>query len=231
MESIHDRRISTPTIVGLVVAIAVVDVVANVLVPEPARVPVKLAILCALVAWARRFAGLSWAELGLDRARLPAGLRLGGLVAVIVAAAIALLVLVPGTRSLLESSDVAADSSTRHLLMPLVIIPLGTALFEEVIFRGVLLAALLRATSRLRAVVVSSALFGLWHLHAALSDANGEGLAATFGIVIGTIAVTTAAGALFAYLRLRSGSLAAPVLAHSATNCFAYVGAVVVLHL
>jgi membrane protease YdiL (CAAX protease family) len=36
---------------------------------------------------------------------------------------------------------------------------------------------------------------------------------------------------LFAYLRLRSASLAAPVLAHAATNCFAYIGAVVVLHL
>ena len=75
------------------------------------------------------------------------------------------------------------------------------------------------------------ALFGLWHLHAALGDAKGDGLAAALGTVIGTIAVTTVAGALFAYLRLRSGSLAAPVLAHCATNSFAYVGAVIVLHL
>ena len=65
--------------------------------------------------------------------------------ALIVAGAIALAVLVPGTRSFLESSDVTADSSTRHVLMPLVIIPLGTALFEEVIFRGVLLGVLLRS--------------------------------------------------------------------------------------
>jgi len=231
MESVDDRRISTATIVGLVVVIAGIDVFANILVPEPARVPVKLGILCALVAWARRSAGLSWDELGLDRARLPAGLRLGGLVALVVAAAIALLVLVPGTRSFLESNDVAADSSTRHVLMPLVIIPLGTALFEEVIFRGVLLGVLLRSTSRLAAVIISSALFGLWHLHAALGDAKGDGLAAALGTVIGTIAVTTVAGALFAYLRLRSGSLAAPVLAHCATNSFAYVGAVIVLHL
>ena len=71
MESVDDRRISTATIVGLVVVIAGIDVFANILVPEPARVPVKLGILCALVAWARRSAGLSWDELGLDRARLP----------------------------------------------------------------------------------------------------------------------------------------------------------------
>ena len=60
MESVDDRRISTPTIVGLVLVIAGIDVFANILVPEPARVPVKLGILCALVAWARRSAGLSW---------------------------------------------------------------------------------------------------------------------------------------------------------------------------
>jgi membrane protease YdiL (CAAX protease family) len=43
--------------------------------------------------------------------------------------------------------------------------------------------------------------------------------------VLGTIAATTAAGIVFALLRLRSGSLLAPVLAHVATNSFAYLGA------
>ena len=47
--------------------------------------------------------------------------------------------------------------------------------------------------------------------------------------MVGTIAVTTVAGVLFAWLRLRSGSLVAPILAHIATNSFAYVGALVAL--
>ena len=224
-------RVSTLTITGLVVGIAVADVVANVLVPEPAKVPVKLGILILFVVWARRSVRLSWAELGLGRAHLLAGLRLGGLAALIVAAGLALLVLIPGARSFLESSDVAADSGARRVLMPLVIIPLGTALFEETIFRGVLLGVLLRSSTRRAALVVSSVLFGLWHLPPALDDASGEGLAATVGVVVGTIAVTTVAGLLFGYLRLRAESLVAPLLAHTATNSFAYVAAVVVLQL
>jgi uncharacterized protein len=78
--------------------------------------------------------------------------------------------------------------------------------------------------------MVSSVLFGFWHILPALNDTNGKSGAATVGVVVGTIGVTTAAGVLFAWLRLRSESLAAPVLAHIATNSLAYIGAVIVLH-
>jgi hypothetical protein len=50
-------------------------------------------------------------------------------------------------------------------------------------------------------------------------------------VVAGTIAVTTVAGGLFAYLRMRSGSLIAPIFGHIATNSFAYIAALVVLGL
>src|SRR5580765_3095747 len=43
-------------------------------------------------------------------------------------------------------------------------IPLGTALAEEVIFRGSLLALLLHFYSSGPALVISSFIFGLWHL-------------------------------------------------------------------
>lgn len=222
------HRISKGTVVGLVVAIAVTDIVANALTAEPARVPVKVGILCCFIVWARRFAGLSWTELGLGRAEVGAGLRLGGWIALVIAAATVLLVGIPVTRSFFEDSGVAVDSMTRRVLMPLVIIPVGTALFEEIIFRGVLLGVLLRVSKRRAAILASSVLFGLWHLLPALHDASGEGAVEALGIVVGTIAVTTCAGLLFAHLRLRSRSLAAPVLAHAAINGFAYIGAVVV---
>ena len=221
------HRISTGTVVGLIVAIAVTDIVANALTAEPAQVPVKVGILCCFIVWARRFAGLTWTELGLGRAEVGAGLRLGGSMALVIAAVIMLLVVVPATRSFFEDNAVAADSVTHRVLMPLVIIPVGTALFEEIIFRGVLLGVLLRVSTARTAIVASSVLFGLWHLPPALHDASGDGVLKAVGIVIGTIAVTTGAGLLFAHLRLRSGSLAAPVLAHAATNSFAYIGALV----
>jgi uncharacterized protein len=217
-------------VVGLVAAIAVSDIVGNVLVPEAARVPVKLVILVALLVWARRSVGLTWDELGLGRAHLGAGLRLGSIAAATVAVVIAVLVVHPTTRSAFESSDIANASTTRQVLMVLVVIPLGTVLFEETIFRGVLLGVLLRASTQRTAVMVSSVLFGFWHILPALNDTNGKSGAATVGVVVGTIGVTTAAGVLFAWLRLRSESLAAPVLAHIATNSLAYIGAVIVLH-
>jgi membrane protease YdiL (CAAX protease family) len=230
MATTRSAPASTGTVLGLVAAIAVADVVGNVLVPEAARVPIKLVIVVALVGWSRRQVGLSWDELGLAREHVGTGLRLGGIAAGIVAAVLALLVIVPGTRSSFESSDIAHASTTRQVLMVLVIIPVGTAIFEETIFRGVLLGVLLRAWTRRTAVVVSSVLFGFWHLVPALSDASGQSGAATIGVVVGTIAVTTVAGVVLAWLRLRSGSLAAPVLAHIATNSLTYLAVLFVLN-
>jgi membrane protease YdiL (CAAX protease family) len=213
---------------GLVVAIAATNLLVNTATPSGARVPVKLVIAALYLLWARRGAGLTWEELGLARAHARAGLRIGCFAAVGIAGAIGILVALP-TRSFFESDAVAADSATQRVLMVFVVIPLGTAVFEEVIFRGVLLAVLLRKTTTRNAVVVSSVLFGLWHLHSAVNDASGEGVAATIGIVAGTIVVTTLAGAGFAYLRLRSQSLVAPAVAHAALNSIAYVGAIVAL--
>ena len=139
---------------------------------------------------------------------------------------IAVLVAVPGSRSYFDVGSVAADSTAQRVLQPLLFIPLGTVVFEEVIFRGVLLGVALRVWSRTPALVVTSLCFGLWHLPPALRDASDKGAAAAVGVVAGTIAVTTVAGAAFGWLRLRSGSLLAPMMAHVATNSFAYAAAV-----
>jgi len=228
-ESFERNRISRRTVVGLVAAIAVIDVVANVLVPEDAKVPVKLAIAFAFVAWARWAGGFSWEELGLGRAQVRGGLRLGAIALLAIGVIIVVLVAVPGGRSYFDSSSVAADSPAQHVLQPVVFIPLGTVVFEELLFRGVLLGALLRITTRPYAIGANAVLFGLWHLPPALKDASGKGSAETLGVVVGTIAATTFAGAVFAWLRVRSGSVVAPMLAHLATNSFAYAAAVTVV--
>jgi membrane protease YdiL (CAAX protease family) len=142
------RRISTRTVVGLVAAIAAADVITTRLAPPHSEALLKVVILIGFVWWARRFAGLSWGELGLARANLGAGVRVGGLAALVIAAAIVVLVAVPGSRSYFDNHDVAADSTTERVLEPLVVIPLGTVVFEETIFRGVLLGVLLRVGSR-----------------------------------------------------------------------------------
>jgi len=146
-----------------------------------------------------------------------------------VGAAIAVAVAIPATRSYFESGEVRSDSTVARVLEPFVVIPLATVVFEEVIFRGVLLALLLRFTTRVRAILYGVIAFGLWHIPPALSDAKGKGSIEAVGIVLGTIAFTTAAGVVFSWLRLRSGSLLAPIMAHIASNSFACVGALFAL--
>ena len=103
-------------------------------------------------------------------------------------------------------------------------------MFEEVLFRTVLLGALLTRWSTRTALAASSVLFGLWHVVPAWETTSGS-VVATAGAIVGTVVVTTVAGLLFGGLRLRSRSVVAPILAHIGTNSFAYVAALVALDL
>ena len=230
MSASTPRDVSTRTVVGLLLVIAAIDVVTARVTPPSVDPVFRFAVVVGLAWWARSIVQLSWAELGLAREKLGSGLRWGLLAMLAVAAVIVVMVAIPATRSYFEDADVRADSTLAHVMEPLVAIPLATVVFEELIFRGVLLGVLLRFTTRVRAVIGASLAFGLWHIPPALSDASGHSVLEVIGIVAGTIAFTTIAGALFCWLRLRSGSLLAPVLGHIASNSFAYVGALVALN-
>src|SRR5262245_49246789 len=225
----RDGATSVRALVGLVCAIAVADIVGNAWVSGAAQLPVRLVLAAAFGVWARRGLGLSWPALGLGQGSLRRGIQVGAGAALAVGAVIAVAAATSAAPSMFASSSVAGASALDQLLTPLLIIPIGTVLFEELIFRGVLLGALLQRTSRRVAAIASAAAFGLWHVIPALHAASGASAAHAVGVVMGTIALTAVAGIAFAWLRLRSGSLAAPVLAHIATNSLAYVAAVIVL--
>jgi uncharacterized protein len=117
-------------------------------------------------------------------------------------------------------------------------IVLLTAIPEEFAFRGVLLGSALRLWGPWRASLVTSALFGLWHiaptLHTMSDNREFAGAAAHTGgqvlLVLGSVAVTFVAGLVFCWLRLRSRSLIAPVMAHVATNGLALTVAWFAVH-
>jgi membrane protease YdiL (CAAX protease family) len=112
-------------------------------------------------------------------------------------------------------------------------IPFGTALSEEVIFRGVLLALLLENHSFALSVSVSSVIFGLWHifptLHTSKSndplidmmDDQRKRNAISLIIAVGT---TIIAGIGFSLLNARSNSLISSWIVHSSINGFAILG-------
>ncbi len=189
-------------------------------------VPVNLALAGALVATARR-RGLTWDELGLSPKTARRGAMYGATLAAAVAVGYAAVLLSPW-QGVLEDDRYGALGPSRLLYVTLVRVPLGTVVLEEVAFRAVLLPAAVRAWSLRAAVVVSSSLFGLWHVRPTLSalDINEVGsFASQFAGVGGAVVFTTLAGALFCWLRLRAGSLVAPVVLHTVTNSLGVLAA------
>jgi membrane protease YdiL (CAAX protease family) len=166
--------------------------------------------------------GLTAADLGLGRGRWLPG-RAGGAMAAAVGAGWLLIAALPATRPLLKDKRIAGLDGRAVAYQALVRIPVGTVLWEEIAFRGVLQAALRRVMPQPAAITVASLTFGIWHVRPTAEALRVNGLAgdrrrAVMGVTAG-VAATAAGGALFSWLRERSGSLTAPVLLHLATNC------------
>ncbi len=171
-------------------------------------------------------AGLGRTDLGL--CHLPAGLRWGFAVGLPIAVTIFLFSFAPLPGRPFLDDRYGDMSSLEVLLRAGVRIPLATALFEEYIFRGVLLGLLLRKVTPIQALTISSILFGIWHVFPALGSADAPGGPVGDGwlmVLPITVATTGAAGAYLAWLRIRARSLMAPFLVHTLANSTALVAA------
>ncbi|MCZ7529755.1 MAG: CPBP family intramembrane metalloprotease [Acidimicrobiia bacterium] len=218
---------------GEILAIAVVaNVAANRLVSRRHYIPANVTAGTATVTLARGD-GLSWSELGLDPADVVRGLRFGlpaaGLVVLVVTAG----AVHPQIRRFFVDERVVGADRREILLESLLRIPIATALFEEVLFRGVLLGAARRRLPMPAAVAASSFLFGLWHVLPTLDTVEGNPAGGFFGskatAALAAVVGTAVAGAGFAWLRIRSRSVVAPTVVHIATNTAAYLAAAVVI--
>jgi membrane protease YdiL (CAAX protease family) len=217
---------------GLVLVVLAVGVVVDRAV-SGVHVAVGLGLAACLVVIARA-QGLTAADLGLARSTWPTGLRWGAAAAALVGVVYALAYLLTPVRQALPAGDGGLGRAA--LWAVLVVIPLGTVLPEELAFRGVLLALLGRRYGVPAATLLSSGLFGLWHVLASLG--GGAANVAIAGVVggdaagtvvrgIATVLFTSLAGVVLCWLRLRSGSLLAPVLAHWTVNGLGVIVALV----
>ena len=228
MGRVADRAGRTVPARGVCVALlSVWDIVVRPVLPSELHPAVGLVVAGCTVALGL-WAGLDADGLGLSPRRLGDGIRYGGFAFGVVTAVLLLGLAIPVTRDSFHSGR--ADITAGHLLLQaLVTIPIGTVVVEELAFRGAVLGLFRQAMPTTRAVVACSVLFGLWHVPSvvrAASGSDGQVLAAAAG----TFAATFAAGVLFCWLRIRSGSLLAPALAHVATNTVALVVAWFVVH-
>jgi membrane protease YdiL (CAAX protease family) len=190
----------------------------------PAAAPgVAVALVLAMLAVARA-SGLTAAELGLARGTWMRGLRWAAVPAAVVVLACGVVLLVAALRDRVTPVEGSWAGVVRQVVL---VVPLLTVLPEELAFRGVIWALLRRAAGARVATLVSSALFGLWHVQVALgggpandtaAGALGDGPAGVAARVFGTALVTFLAGLLFCALRAGSGSLLAPIGLHWAVN-------------
>lgn len=189
----------------------------------------------ALVAFARH-RGLTWAQLGLSRHRHRAGVAWGVAAIGVVAAVYVVGFLLPVTREAFLDSRYRFGLS-EALITAFVVIPLGTVLLEEVAFRSVLWGLLSRHMRTWRVLLVSSSLFGLWHVLPALHLASANNAlddvapapdaATTALVVLATVLFTSLGGVVAGELRRRSGSLLASAGMHWATNSLGVLFAMV----
>ncbi len=158
------------------------------------------------------------APLGLRPPWLSAGVRLGSAAGVAAASAIAATTAVPLVRAAMVEREPPLPVPGWLLLQ----IPVGTVWAEQAAFRAALASAGSRAFGRPGGRLLQAAAFGLSHI--ADARATGEPVAAT-------VLVTGVAGWVFGWLADRSGSLAAPMLAHLAINEAGAVAALIVRRL
>ena len=196
----------------------------------PANAVVAIALLSLIVWWA----GGTRDDVGLGEGTVGRGARWASALIGVVASVYLIGALLPFTRELFTDSRTGHLSGGQVALRVFVTVPLSTVLLEEYAFRGVLYGLVRRYRGVAVATVVSSVLFGLWHVLPSLHLATQKpALTAVFGhtpvgaIVadIGAVIFTSAAGVLFCELRRRSGSLLAPIGLHWATNALGYLAA------
>lgn len=211
-----------PAGMGTAVALVVYSVVTNRREQRPGRYVSRNVVTGSLLVAAARRRGLSWDDLGLAPARAPHGVAVGLVSASLVSTA-AVAVTAVATRYRLGRRLLAdrrvAVSARDALWQAAVRIPIGTAAFEEVAFRGVLFGLVANRHGRRAGLITSSAAFGFWHVGPTLAALRINHVATgRVGACTSAVALTSAAGLVFGALRIASGHVTTPWLAHWAVN-------------
>ncbi|MCL1594311.1 MAG: CPBP family intramembrane metalloprotease [Actinomycetia bacterium] len=224
-------------LVAIIALASYANIIANEVLDDAWHIPFNLGVLGVALLLARR-AGTTWTAMGLRTDRVKKGLVVGGVVIGVIAAGIAIGIAIPTTRELFEDARIIENSVGWVFFQAFVRIPIATALYEEVLFRGIVFGMLARRRSPLVAAIATSALFGLWHILPTIdtldtSPAGGlfQGAIGLVVAILGAVGGTMIAGLGFLWVRLYANSTFASVLAHIGTNSTAMLGALVVVHL
>lgn len=152
-----------------------------------------------------------WRQTGLTTRPDPAGLRLSAWVGALPASLLVLFAVM----ALLQPGGFGFRSPG-PVIAAILMLNLGVGLFEEILFRGLLMNGLRQKLSLPTAIVTSSILFGLLHI---VSLGYGQTLAVTTVQVL----TATALGGLFCVLVLQANSLWPAIALHAIYNSQAMI--------
>lgn len=191
-------------------------------------VQMNIAAVAIVVVVTSSVTGSGPVAIGLDGPTVPA---IVAALAVVVAGAAAVPALVRLGRRSERVAGLLADDRVRDLDRADVItaatlrIPVGTAAFEEIAFRGALLTAFSAQLSTPAAVLASSAAFGLWHLAPTWRYLEVNRVRERLVPLALAVVATTLAGVVLCVLRLVSGGLLLPWAVHATVNAGGLVAA------
>lgn len=188
----------------------------------------NLSILCFIWLWSRRYLNLTNVDLGWRKDNLARSLLLGlGLTVIIILLFLFLLWLLPIIGLNIGPPRLPISSRLDLLWRIIIRIPLGTALFEEVLFRGIFYGYIIRNVSTQKTVLVTSLFFALWHITAAFETVryNFQIGAVLFGIGLWLIFLISSfiAGLLFGWIRYKGRNITGCILAHALINSLSLV--------
>jgi membrane protease YdiL (CAAX protease family) len=194
-----------------------------------AYVPVNLAVAAVFTTVAAATLDLSPAELGLQAGVGSIVLPLGAIALFATGA----LVLARSRHGARIADQRVADLHGTTLVYHLCVrIPLGTAVAEEVVFRGVLFAAwVAQGHPHTTAAAYASVAFGLWHISPTIigvrmNDPGASTRKLTIAVV-GAVVLTTFVGLALTWLRVETGGLLSPIVLHAGINSNAALAAVI----
>jgi membrane protease YdiL (CAAX protease family) len=169
-----------------------------------------------------RYAGLSAGDLSLSKGNFTKALLPTILVPAALIVGLSIVYLIEPS---LFQDDRYNQPLSDALFYILIALPLKIIIIEELLFRGILLTTFTHVVGVKKAAVISSLLFGLWHV---LPSRDVSSEAVTFlgsfeyvGTIVGIVIATTLAGIALCYAREKFNSIYVPIAAHWAINATA----------
>ncbi len=184
-----------------------------------AYVSANIGLTLLLVYWVVRIEGLAFSDIGLTREHALRSATIGGALAALVSIPVIVYFAFPIVVDEPIRYDAVDELSlTSFLVWAFIKQPFGTALFEEVAFRGILQAKMTALFSVRPGIAITSIVFALWHIvinYRTIEETNIADSAVLAALAqAGSLVGLFVGGVFMSLLQHRTHNLAGPIVFH-----------------